>query len=294
MQFQLTYETAMIFGQAPVLKNSPMLHRSRFRRGLLLAALSVCACAAHAGNISFNLALTGTRLALINTGDSVAFFPGALTMQADGRWQPLSPPTGQQGLTQLPPGERMELVWPDARPLENLSALEHLRPTMVRFFDQAGVGFGQISFFTTPPAAAASVIADYAHGVLRLLPPRGEAIRATWVLWPREEGISGIRGALKGDDIVQPPAQRIVWRPDAKAARVFTGAALPPVVLIHETAQGYRLQKVAAGWPGGKQQRSPWLEASRVFYALALAFAAMAVGAMLWPWWRRRRGAASA
>ena len=260
---------------------------------LLLALLGTFASAAYAGNISFNLSLTGTRLSLISTGDSIAFFPSALAMQGDGNWIPLAVPTGEPALTQLAPGGHMELVWPDARPIEELSGLERLRPAMLRFFDQAGVGFGQISFFTTPPPATATVPAEYSGGALRLSPPGVGATQATWVLWPQEEGIAGIRGALNAD-VQQPPAQRIEWRTGSKDARFFTGAALPAVVLIHETAQGYQLQRVAGGWPGGKQQRSPWLDASRWFYSLAAWFAALALGAWSWSWLRCRRDAMSA
>lgn len=266
-----------------------MMQRSWFFHGLLLAALGAFSCAASGGNISFNLALTGSRLVVTNTGDSLAFFPGALAMLADGSWRPLSPPTGQAAPSQLGPGERMELGWPDARPLGELPPVERLRPTMLRFFDQAGVGFGQLSFFTTPPPAITTLAAEYVGGSLRVTPPNGDAIRATWVLWPREEGIAAIRGAFKGG-ISQPAAQRIEWRADSKAARLFTGAALPSVMLIHETAQGFQMQKVAAGWRGGEQQRSPWLEASRELYGLAMAFAVLAVAAASWSWWRRRRG----
>ena len=264
-----------------------MLHRSRFCRALLVAFLSSCVCAAHAGSISFSLALTGTRLTLGNAGDSVAFFPGALVMRADGNWQPLSSPAGQKAPTQLAPGESMELIWPDTRPLELLSAVERLRPAMVRFHDQAGVSFGQISFFTTPPPATAIVAANYAAGEFHLSPPGGKEIRATWVLWPHEAGIAGIREAFSGHDI-QPPARRIDWLNQPKPLSVSTGAGLPAVTLLHETAQGYQVQRVASGWQGGKQQRAAWLDSSRLFYSLALGFAALAAGVALWSAWQAR------
>lgn len=256
----------------------------RLRLTLLLTALCAFACAAHAGSITFYLELTGTKLALINTGDSTAFFPRALMMHADGRWQPVLPPPGQPALTQLAPGARMELAWPDVRPLDQLAPLERLRPVMVRFFDQAGVGFGQISLFTTPPAAAAPLAATYADDALQLSPPQNDAIRATWVLRPQEEGIAGIRTALKSD-AVQPPARRIDWRQERRV-RIDTGAGMPPAILIHETAQGYRLQQVAAGREGGRQQRALWLAAGPVFYALASGLAAMAMVLVVCAWWR--------
>jgi len=250
-------------------------------------------CAAQGGAISFRLALTGTRLVLINAGDGVAFYPGAMLMRADGVWETMSPRGGQQAPSQLAPGERMELALPDTRPLEKLSAVERLRPTMVHFHDQAGVGFGQISLFTTPPPASAKIPAHYAGGILRLAPPSDDAIHATWVLWPQEEGIAGIRQAFKSE-LSQPPAKRIEWSADSRTFSVLTGAGLPAVTLIHETAQGYQLQHVASGWRSGQQQRSIWLEANQVFYAFAQIFLMLALGAALWSWRQSRRGAASA
>jgi len=250
-------------------------------------------CAAHAGSISFDLALTGMRLTLINTGDSVAFFPGALAMRGDGRWQPMSPPAGQRTPSQLAPGERMELTWPDTRSLETLSPVERLRPTMIRFHDQAGVGFGQVSFFASPPPAVTTLSARYAGGSLQISPPGGDEIPATWVLWPQESGIASIREAFKGDGL-QPQAQRIDWRTQQKTFSFLTGAGLPAVTLLHETAQGFQLQRVASGWPGGKQQRSGWLDSSDLFYTLALGFAALAAGVALRSRWQPQRGSADA
>jgi hypothetical protein len=182
----------------------------------------------------------------------------------------------------------MELIWPDTRPLEILSAIERLRPTMVRFHDQAGVGFGQISFFTALPPATAIVSANYASGVFRVAPPGGGEIRATWVLWPQEVGIAGIREAFRGD-YVQPPARRIDWLNQQKTFSLLTGTGLPAVTLLHETSQGYQVQRVASGWQGGKQQRSVWLDSSRLFYTLALCLTALAAGVALWSGWQSRR-----
>ena len=274
-------------------KKPPIMFRSRFAQFLLVAILSSSLGAAHAGSISFGLESTGTRMTLVNRGDSVAFFPRALALRADGGWETMPPPAGQPAPTQLSPGERMELLWPAGPPPDMRSALERLRPTMVRFHDQAGVGFGQISFFTTPPLATSTVSASYADGMLRIAPPNSDAIRATWVLWPQEAGIPGIRQAVKGDTD-QPPAQRIDWLSNRKTFSIVTGAGLPTVTLIHETAQGYQLQRVASGWPAGKQQRAAWLDAGSVFYTLALILTALAMGLAIWSWWRPRGGAASA
>ena len=253
----------------------------------MLAATLALACfsgAAHAGNISFSLSSTGEQLTVVNTGDSVAFFPEVLALRADGSWQRLPPLAEQEAPTQIAPGQRLDLRWRESVPAVGL---EKLRATMVRFFDQAGVGFGQISFFNTPPETSAPSVAGYARGELRLARPNDAAIAGSWVLWPQEEGIAGIRSAFHGF-AAQPPARRIEWRSGGELVRIATGAALPAAILLHETAQGYRLQRVAAGWAAGRQQRAAWLDASRWFYALALAFAATAAGAVALRRWRRQ------
>lgn len=260
--------------------------RSWFRQLLLLCSLAICNHAAHAASIAFHLELTGTRLTLRNTGDSIAFFPEVLAMKADGSWQPVSPPLQQRMPTQISPGESLDLGWPDPRPPENLSPIERLRPTMVRFSDQTGVGFGHISLFTTPPTASALTEARYVRGALQISPPKDNAIHATWVLWPQEEGIAGIRGAFKRD-VTQPPARRIDWRKDAQSTHFHTGAAQPAALLLHETAQGFQLQRVPSGWNGQKQQISLWLTSSSVFYSLAALFAAAAAFTLSRQWRQR-------
>ena len=263
--------------------------RVPFRIFCLAIVFGLFTAAATAGSISFRLSLQGARLELVNTGDALAFFPTARLMLADGSWQTLLPVKEQARPTQLAPGERMELQWPDQHAVDQLPAIERLRPTMVRFFDQAGVGFGQISFFAPPPAASPGIAASYERGSLKLSAPRDTAIGATWVLWPQEEGIAAITGPLDSQAL-QAPARRIEWKPDAQPVSIITGAALPAVTLVHETDQGYRLQRVAAGSPGGRQQRSPWLDGGPLFYALALACAGLALAALLRAQRRRAAG----
>ncbi len=255
-----------------------------FRPGIA-SALLLYSFAVFAGNISFGLSLTGTQLTITNTGDSTAFYPTSLSLLQDGRWLPLQPGAGQQRPAELAPGEHLELTWPDARPLAELPALLRLRPVMVRFFDQAGVGFGQISFFNPPPPARATLKAAYVHGQLRIIPPAsGSAIRATWVLWPQEDGIEPIASPLRLANS-QPPAFRFVWRGNMSPVYLATGGGLPEVLLLHETAQGYQLQRVAAGWAPGEQQRAAWLRASPLFYRLgsiaAVAALLLAIAALL-------------
>lgn len=254
--------------------------RSAICRWLTLCSLFLLTHAAHAASIAFHLELTGTRLTLTNTGSGTAFFPSALALQADGNWKPVSVTVGQQVPTQLPSGGRLELTWPDTRPLESLSPLERLRPTMIRFFDQSGVGFGHISFFTTPPAATAPISASYDGDTLQLSPPKGTDIRATWALWPQEEGIASISTALNRH-VVQPPARRIDWQSNPGSTRIDTGKGRPSVVLLHETAQGFQVQRVPSGWEGRKQQTASWIASNRLFFGLALMFAAAAVVAVL-------------
>lgn len=256
-------------------------------RWFIVLLLCLCALVAHAGSISFKLALTGTQLVLSNSGDSPAFFPAVYALRADGQWQQALPPGGQAAATQLAPAGRIELQWPDARPVQQASPLEQLRPTLVRFMDQAGVGFGQLSFFGALTPATTTVPTEYQAGQLRLSPPGDEKLRATWVLWPQEEGIAGIR-ATAPTALAPPPARRIDWSSAKAPVSIATGAALPAAVLLHETAQGYQVQHVASGWQPGQQQRSSWLDASGLLYTLALIAAALACATLGWIWRRGR------
>lgn len=250
-----------------------MLHKP------LIACLAWCfAFGAWAGTISFELSLTGTVLTLTSKGDSAAFYPAVFRLRADGRWECLAPVSGRQPSAELPPGARIDLLWPDVRPLHDLAPIERLRPLMVRFFDQAGVSFGQLSFMQTPPAATEILAAGYANGQLNVAPPAGGSIRATWVIWPQEEGIEPIRRPVNFDQ-GQPPARRIEWHAGTAAAHLSTGAAQPMAMLVHETAQGLTLQNLPRGVVQSRQQRSAWLDARQLFYvlaALALIAAALA------------------
>lgn len=231
---------------------------------------------AGAGTISFDLALTGTKLAVTAKGDSTAYYPAVFRLLADGRWERLAPAPGTRPPAELLPGARIDLLWPEVRPLQDLAPIERLRPLLVRFFDQAGVAFGQLSFMQTPPAAAENLLAAYADGQLSVSPPSGGRIHATWILWPQEEGIDPIRRPVSFEHR-QPPARRIEWRSGTDTQRLSTGAAQPAVVLVHQAATGLSLQNVARGVKQGRQQRSAWLDAQALLYALAALAAASAV-----------------
>jgi hypothetical protein len=240
-----------------------------------------------AGGLSFRLSLTGSELTVINQGDSSAFYPAVFRMLPKGIWAQLAA-TGAPA--ELAAGARLQLTWPDTRPPEQLSELERMQPVMVRFFDQAGVGFGQISFFRAPPTAKTAVKARYAGGALQIEPPDGaSSVRASWVLWPQEEGIRPIRLPVRFEHRA-PPALRIDWRRQGRVPfRLDTGAAQPAVILIHETGQGYVQQLVPGGGLQGREQRAAWLDATPKFYAASLIALVIAAGAMLLQFLRRPR-----
>lgn len=259
-----------------------------FAKTVLAVAALLLSLSAAAGSLSFRLSLTGSQLTVINQGDSSAFYPAVFRMLPDGNWAQLAA-TGAPA--ELAAGARLQLAWPDTRPPEQLSELERMQPVMVRFFDQAGVGFGQISFFRAPPAAKTAAKARYAGGALQIEPPDGAAsIRASWVLWPQEEGIRPIRLPVRFEHRAPPSALRIDWRRQGKSPfRLDTGAGQPGVILLHEAGQGYGLQLVPGGGLQGREQRSAWLDATPKFYAASLIALAVAAGAMALQFLRRPR-----
>ena len=260
----------------------------RLIRLLALIAVSI-SLPAVAGNISFQLDQTGSQLKLTNRGDSSAYYPAVFLLQANGNWKALRPLAVP---AELNSGASATLAWPASAP-ETLSGIERAQAVMVRFFDQAGVGFGQISFFRTPPAVATPLKAGYAEGELQIdSPAPGAPIRATWVLWPQELGIAPIRNAVRFEH-QQPPAQHIEWqsRP-AGSFRLATGAGQPVAVLVHEVGDAYALQFVPGGGLQGREQRTSWLNASVQFglaaqVLLGLAVCVMAFG--LFSRWRRAK-----
>ncbi|MDR3481032.1 MAG: hypothetical protein P4L91_09990 [Burkholderiaceae bacterium] len=265
---------------------------ARYRIGILAACSLLLLCIAplaFAGNIFFDLAIDGDRLSLTNRGDSSAYYPVVLRLTADGRWQALPLLPGMSAPAQVLRGEKIRFVWDVATPVENLSPLERLQPVMVRFFDQAGAGFGQISLFKPAPPAPAPLKVDYADGWLTVAPPANGSIHASWLLWPQEEGIVPLRHPV-GNVSTQPPARRIEWRAGMDAARFYLGAARPSAILLHETDAGLVAQNVNDGGSHSREQRVAWLDASIFFYCAALALALLALGAVLarpFAAWRR-------
>lgn len=248
----------------------------RRRLAALLALGALCLAApAIAGNIFFGLTREADKLVLVNHGDSTAFHPVVLRPLADGRWEELPRPPGAQRPTALVAGDRLELQWPGAAGSPAL--FEAAAPLMVRFFDQAGAGFGQISFFNQPPPAFTPLEAAYVDGRLQITPPPPAAeIRASWLLWPQEEGIAPLRSPVNFAP-VQPPARRIEWGPGMETLRLDLGAGRPAATLLHETARGLELQMLPNGHTEARQQRGAWLRAGSVFYRAAWAALAAAL-----------------
>lgn len=241
-----------------------------------------------AGSMSFGLSVTGSDLTLINQGSGSAFYPAVFRMLSDGSWAQLE---ASSAPAELAAGARMELNWPEPRSAEQVSELEGMRPVMVRFFDQAGVGFGQISFFSAPPAAKTALKAGYVDGALQIEPPgAASSIRASWVLWPQEEGITPIHLPVRFEHHA-PPALRIDWlRKGRVLTRLDTGSGQPAVILLHETEQGYAQQFVPDGGLQGREQRAAWLDATPKFYAASLIALVFGAGAIVTQFLRRPRG----
>lgn len=233
---------------------------------LIVAALLLPRVAS-AGTITFQLSLTGAELIVTNKGDSAAFYPESFRLTADGRWEQL----GLKGRpAELVPGARFQLVWPEAGKTKQTMPLEQMQAVMVCFYDQAGVGFGQIYFFHSPPPAKETLKTGYAGGKLFIEPPsRTSSIRSSWVLWPPEEGIGSIRRPVRFE-FHPPAAKRIEWRNlGPEVFRLDTGAGQPAAILVHETEQGNFVQYLSSGGLQGREQRAAWLDAWSPFYSAA-------------------------
>lgn len=257
---------------------------------MLALAVLLFSLPAVAGNLSFRLSLTGSQLTVSNQGDSTAFYPAAFRLLPDGNWEQLKEVNGASA--KFPGGASLLFIWPDTRPLEQMSELERMQPVMVRFFDQAGVGFGQISFFHAAPATNRTLTTGYVKGKLQIKPPDGgSSIRASWVLWPQEEGIKPIRLPIRFEHH-QPPALRIDWqRQGSIPFQLDTGAGQPAAILVHETGQGYAMQLVPGGGLQGKEQRAAWLDATPKLYAASLIALVFGAAAMVMQFLRRSRAA---
>ncbi|RJG03403.1 hypothetical protein [Noviherbaspirillum sedimenti] len=265
-----------------------LLPRALLRLSLLLLLLP--ALPAQAGNISFNLSITGDRLTLSNQGDSPAFAPRVLRLLDGGHWETLQPPAGEQAPRELKPQAQYQLTWPERAPPANTASPETLRPVMVRFFDQAGAGFGQISFFNQPQPASDDLTLDagYVDGRLRIGSPKNPAIKATWLLWAQEEGIAALSGPVTATR-PQPDALRIEWGPGSGAQNLDLGQGMPVAFLLHETAQGLRSQVVPTGRVQGRQQRTAWLNLAAQFRSAALVALLAGLALLAWHLGTRRK-----
>lgn len=249
-----------------------------------------------AGNIHFGLAQTDHKLVLTNQGNSTAYYPVVLRLLADGRWEPLPRLANRPPVAELPAGAQLELQWP-LQPKEKEANGSKLFagavPVMVRFFDQAGAMFGQISFFQQPPLTSLGVAATYRNGELWITPPAAadQRIRASWLLWGQEEGIAALAGTANFAHR-QAPARRIEWQNTAAPLHFNLGAGQPAAILLHETAAGLEMQVLSSGGLQGREQRATWLDAGRWFYALAALVAGIALllgSGQIWRAWRQRK-----
>lgn len=252
-----------------------------FSRTLLACAILIASFPAMAGDTAFRLTLDDATLIVTSLGKDQAFYPAALRLLPDGRWQSLLAKPGSTLPAELIKDQDYLFVWPGAQPPQDFTRLENLLPVMVRYFDINGASFGQIAFLNTPPPATDTLQVSYIDGSLLISPPRtGQPITATWVLWPQEEGIAPLDKPLQFIH-QQPPAQRIQWQPGLGAFHLNTGGAQPDVMLLHETAKGSVLQTVAGNALTDRQQRGNWLDASTMLYRAALIAALIAVIALL-------------
>ena len=271
---------------------TPHLQRRTLRVGLMLClgllANALFSVHALAGNISFDLSLTGTELTVINKGDDTAFYPAVFRMMPDGHWEALADPNPP--LAGLMPGTNIKRIWPQV-PAETQNPVTLLEPTMVRFFDQAGVAFGQISFFSQPKESDATVKVDgFSAGKLVIHPPNpsDKRIHASWLLWPKEDGIEPIRRPVRFEHI-QPPAIHIVWAPGMKTQYFDVGAGQPATILLHETDDGISIQRIPGGGLQGREQRAAWLDATTLFYRLAMGLLLLAAIVPAWHWVAAKR-----
>jgi hypothetical protein len=224
---------------------------------IMLASVSP----AYAGSITFTFELRGGQCVIVNKGDSAAYYPVIFKLDNDGHWLPLN--AALQPAELLPGGTLM--ADPGDIVEGTKSDITRLRVVMIRFFDQAGVSFGQVSVLRSPAETGATISAGYVNNRLKLgAPPEKSGIRATWVLAPLEEGIRPISGALSFTHN-QPPATRIEWH-QQHSAEIETGAAMPAAMLLHETTDGVTVQAVQAPRTKKIEQRTAWLTMRRALY----------------------------
>jgi hypothetical protein len=250
---------------------------------VLIAALFI-ALPASAGSIFFGLATNGNTVTLTNQGNSTAFYPAIMYLLPDGRWESMNFASGVAQPAELPPGEHVDFLWPATPPQQAPFPLDAFRTVMVRFFDQAGSGFGQISFFNQPPVTSDLSQSGYHNGLMTIEPPKSESgviIKDSWLLWPQEDGIEPLSAPVSFTP-KQPPAIHIEWKAAMDPLRLNLGAGLPGAILLHDVGGAYMQQGLINGGVQGIQQRASWLDANRIFYGLAIAIALITAILMLW------------
>jgi hypothetical protein len=217
---------------------------------------------AAAGSITFSFELQGDQCVVVNRGDNAAYYPAIFQLARNGQWRKLETSPLPAELT---PGERVSLQVGTADSAPGILDPDYTQALLIRFFDQAGVSFGQVALFRPPPESRYEMKGGYAHGRLKLSAPSAESgIRATWLLAPFEEGIRPVSGAFPFTH-TQPPATRIKWQGKQSAA-VDIGAATSAAMLLHETADGLTLQTIHITRAKTIEQRTTWLYKRRAFY----------------------------
>lgn len=283
----------LVIGQAFSLigKATTLLRTGALAIALCLLSLPV----ATAADISFRLSKLPGKLTVTLQGDASAYYPVALRMMPDGRWNPLPPVTGSRIPVELTPNTSFDVEWPDTGSSKDPSPLERLQPVMVRFFEQDGVSLGQIAFFHEPATASQTLPAEYIDGSLLIDPAqigrenkdRPEKIHASWILWPQEDGVAPLGSAVHFEHH-QPAALHIDWRTVSGKLKVDTGQGQPDALLLHETTQGLAIQRIA-GTTTSRQPLPAWINASSLFYRLAILLAVVALLVLLSNLVRSRR-----
>jgi hypothetical protein len=220
---------------------------------------------ASAGSIKFQFERRNDHCVIVNHGDSSAYYPVVYQLGRNGQWLTLQTGTQQ---AEIPPGRAVtaRLIAPAATATK--SDLDFFQVVLIRFFDQAGVSFGQMSPLRPPFESVYALRGHYAGRRLILEPPpKKSTIGATWVVAPKEEGIAPIFTAQSFNQ-PQPPAPRIDWH-QQQSATIDIGAAQPAALLFHETIGGLTLQRIQMKDTKISQQRTAWLTMRRPFYITA-------------------------
>lgn len=220
-----------------------------------------------AGSITLDFKLQGKQCVIANSGDASAFYPLVYQLGSNGQWAELDSGTR---LAELPPGGEISARLTDIPASSGKSDIGRIQAILVHYFDQSGVSSGQVVTLRPPPEVAYRIDAAYVGNRFRIYAPAAkDGIRATWLLAPLEEGIAPIARPVEFRHR-QPPTPRIDWG-QRRFAEIEVGPALPAVTMVHETADGLVLQKIRYGRAKRAEQRTAWLNMTRVFYSAGIA-----------------------